>query len=322
MTFQLKRQPSGAMAVHHRESGETMHPHLGPWEEANRLYVAGTHLATLLAAGEGEAVLFDVGLGAAANALAALACRTRLGETGAAPRPLRIVSFEHDLAPLRFALAHKAQLGYPVGHETALEALLGEGRWRADGVEWELRLGDFTRLIHEEPRRADTVFFDPFSPRTDAAMWSLATLEAVYRCRRPGRPLRLATYSASMATRAALLLAGFFVGVGAPAGPGRRATEGASDYGLLAEPLDGRWLARWRRDRDPWPCLTPPTAHRRLREALQAHPQWSREQEPAEENAASPPARYAARIPRPGHGPPRKARGRRGPGTRPGSAPR
>jgi tRNA U34 5-methylaminomethyl-2-thiouridine-forming methyltransferase MnmC len=305
MTYVLKKQTSGAFAVHNRETGETMHPRLGPWEEANRVYVEGVELAGLLAGPSragGEVVVFDVGLGAAANALAALTCRERLAEAGDEPAPLRLVSFENDPEPLRFALAHQGQLGYLLGHEPALEALLREGRWTGAGVEWELRLGDFTRLIHEEPRRADAVFFDPFSPRTNPAMWSLPVLEAVHRCRRPGTAMRLVTYSSSMATRAALLLAGFYVGAGAPLGAGRRGTEAATEFPLLAEPLELRWLGRWKRDRDPWPCLTPARAHRKLREALQAHPQWSRFEPRAAPESGPSPGRKGRPAPRHGRG--------------------
>ena len=37
MAYVLKRQASGAFALHDRETRETMHPGRGPWEEANLL---------------------------------------------------------------------------------------------------------------------------------------------------------------------------------------------------------------------------------------------------------------------------------------------
>ncbi|MCZ6628323.1 MAG: MnmC family methyltransferase [SAR324 cluster bacterium] len=280
MAYRLKRQSSGALALHNSANGETMHPVWGPWEEATRLYVQGSGLENLLAArpGQGdreEAVLFDVGLGAAANALAALECHARLRRRGPV-RPLHLISFENDLEPLRFALAHAGQLGYLLGHEPCLEALAAEGRWSgAHGQSWELRLGDFPRLIREEPRRADLVFFDPFSPRANPDMWSVATLEGIFRCRRPGGAMRLVTYSSAFSTRAALLLAGFHVGAGIALDGRRRATEAATNFSSLAEPLDLRWLNRWKRERDPWPCLTVPDRRRQARQALLDHSQWS-----------------------------------------------
>lgn len=279
MSYELRRQPNGAMALYRVDLGETMHPGLGPWEEALRVYIQGTALERLLAASEDadhEIVVFDVGLGGAANAVAAIDLALRLHrENGRAVR-LHLVSFEQDPAAPRFALEHAGVLPYLQGYETALDALLERGRWERPGIVWELRLGDFRRLVREEPCRADVVFFDPFSPRGNPGMWTVPLLEDVYRCHRPGRVMRLATYSSAFGVRAALLLAGFYVGEGPPLGAGRRATLAATELSALAAPLDRAWLGRWRRDREPWPPLTEPARRPWLRERLLAHPQWSR----------------------------------------------
>ena len=290
MTYHLKRQPNGSYALYHPGLGETMHPGLGPWEEATRLYVQGSGLAHRLATGQGaqrtqELNVFDVGLGGAANALAALDCWQDLERQGARPRPLRVVSFEQDLAALAFTLKNAASLGYPQGHEPMLRELLEHGCWSAPPrLYWDLRRGDFAQLIQDEPARADLAFWDPFSPRSNPGMWNVAVLESLFRCRRPGGGLVLVTYSTAVAVRAALLLAGFYVGEGVRLAGGHASTVAAERFSDLAQPLDGRWLTRWRKDRDPWPPGTPPARHRALREALLNHPQWS--QAPAAQNPA------------------------------------
>jgi len=297
MTYQLRRQPNGSFALHIPELGETMHPRLGPWEEARRLYIHGTGLPALLSAsGPGDVVVFDVGLGGAANALAAIALAQQERREGRRARPLRVVSFENDADAPRFALANAQALGYMRGFEPALGALLAAGEWKDEGVSWELRLGDFTRGIAEEPRRADAVFFDPFSPRGNPAMWTVAVFENIYRCRRPGLPMRLATYSTAFGARAAMLLAGFYAGEGPELADGRRATVASSDFSALDAPLGPPWLARWRRDREPWPPGTDPAQHRRVREQLVVHPQWSHFSAPA------------AQEPPPGRRPPPRRR--------------
>jgi tRNA U34 5-methylaminomethyl-2-thiouridine-forming methyltransferase MnmC len=281
MSYQLRRQSNGSMALVRTDLGETMHPQLGPWEEAQRVYVQGTGLAELLTARERgpsatELVIFDVGLGGAANALAAIQAVRQAREQHRPIRPLRIVSFEQDVTAPAFALASAEQLGYVRGFEPALRTLLEQGRWESgDGVTWLLRTGDFTTLVQDETHRADVVFFDPFSPRSNPEMWSVPLLENLYRCHRPGRAMRLATYSSAFGVRAGLLLAGFYVGDGPILAGLRRATLAATDFSLLREPLDRAWLGRWRRDREPWPPLTAPRDHRRIREALLAHPQWN-----------------------------------------------
>ncbi|MBI4081759.1 MAG: methyltransferase [Candidatus Lambdaproteobacteria bacterium] len=275
------------MAVHDSRTGETMHPGLGPWQEAQQLYVAGSQLALRLkepapAQANPPLTVFDVGLGAAANALAALACREALLAGPAAARrvrPLHLVSFEQELEPLRFAIAQAAQLGYPRGREALLQALLDQGRAEAAGVTWELRLGDLVHLIAEEPCRADVIFFDPFSPKANPELWSLPVLESLHGCRRPGSDTVLVTYSSAFSTRAALLLAGFYVGEGPRLG-GRLTTVAATRCSLLAAPLDPGWLRRWRREREPWPLLSSPAARAALRERLLDHPQWSQVEEP------------------------------------------
>ena len=81
----------------------------------------------------------------------------------------------------------------------------------------------------------------------------------------------LYTYSTATATRAALLLAGFYVGVGDPSGPKEQTTAAATDPTLLARPLDGRWLSRLERSSAPFPADAPPDALDRIR----AHPQFA-----------------------------------------------
>ena len=293
MGYELRRQPGGNQALYHTESGETMHPGAGPWVEANSLYLAGTGLEAKLlsrprtlgsrsvggaredAKADPGVVVFDVGLGGAANAMAALILHQRLHHEGKAVRPLKIVSFEHDPEAPRFALDHAAELGYLRGNEDVLEDVLDSGAATLPGgFTWEVRWGDFPQLILEEPERADVVFFDPYSPHGNPALWSLATLESVYRCRRIHGELVLATYSAAYGIRAAMLLAGFFVGEGPQPNPRRRTTVASTTLGSLAQPLRGDWLSRWRRDHEPWPPLTAPEHYPRLRKALLAHSQW------------------------------------------------
>jgi tRNA U34 5-methylaminomethyl-2-thiouridine-forming methyltransferase MnmC len=302
MRYRLQRQKSGALAVHNTDYAETMHPGAGPWAEATGLYVQGSGLAgELCAPGSTPVVVFDVGLGAAANALAAIACHAELQRRGQRPRALHLVSFEADPGGLEFAIAEAEALGYPRGHEPLLRELLAAGALRREpGLRWELRRGDFPRGIREEPERADVIFFDPFSPRANPEMWSLATLEALYQCRRRAGRTRLVTYSTAFGARAGLLLAGFFVGEGPALGRQRASTLAATWLSDLERPLTPAWLARWRHDREPWPPLTPPATHRALRERLLEHPQWAQ----ADVEAAEPDLRRAGPRRRPpGRGP-------------------
>ena len=93
MSHEVVTTPSGALAMRCRETGETMHPGVGPIVEAEALYVQQSRLAARLAAQSPPLVLFDIGLGAGSNALAARAIAEAAAPGSA---PLHIVSFERE----------------------------------------------------------------------------------------------------------------------------------------------------------------------------------------------------------------------------------
>src|SRR5258708_5273066 len=99
--FEIVTTRMGALSIRDNVSQEIMHNPVGPWIEANSLYIEQSKLRRRLVEDlTTELVIFDVGLGAAANALAVLHCARAL----AVRRPLRLVSFERDLELLQFAL--------------------------------------------------------------------------------------------------------------------------------------------------------------------------------------------------------------------------
>ncbi|HSM93310.1 MAG TPA: tRNA guanosine(34) transglycosylase Tgt, partial [Anaeromyxobacteraceae bacterium] len=131
----------GAPAVVDRVVGEVMHPVIGPAVESERLYVAQSRLRARLSEAGGPLVLFDVGLGAGSNALAAW--RT----SAAAPpgaRRLELVSFERDLGAFTLALSPDgvARLGTSDDEAGAARALLAEGHHATDRTSWRLLIGE------------------------------------------------------------------------------------------------------------------------------------------------------------------------------------
>src|SRR5205807_5501832 len=66
----------GFASIRQISSGEIMHSRTPPMEEAQRLYIEQSNLAERLRLSESDAplVIWDVGLGAAANAMAAILC--------------------------------------------------------------------------------------------------------------------------------------------------------------------------------------------------------------------------------------------------------
>jgi queuine tRNA-ribosyltransferase len=114
---------------------------------------------------------------------------------------------------------------------------------------------------------ADIVYWDPFSPRANPALWTVAAFSAARRI--AGPRCTLYTYSASTATRLALLLAGWAVGVGDPIGDKAQTTAAAVAASDLSRPLDRGWLARLARPDVPLPSDAPFDALARARQAPQ-----------------------------------------------------
>jgi queuine tRNA-ribosyltransferase len=262
MTHEVVVTRGGARAMLDRATGEVMHPVVGPLVEANQLYLAPSRLAQRLGAPGEPLVLLDVGLGAGSNAIAAW----RLSEARAAGRRLDIVSFDRTLSALEVALQgeNAAAFGLEGGAGAAARALLASGRSEGARTSWRLVLGELpAALDREAPGCADVVFWDPFSPRANPTLWTIAAFTALHRLVRDGATVH--TYSAATATRAALLLAGFAVGQGDPIGDKEQTTMAAVRLADVPRPLDARWLARLARSSAPLPPDAPPDAMARLR---------------------------------------------------------
>src|SRR5919197_247900 len=70
--YRLRKLATGSYAVDSLEFGESCHPGIGPMVEAQTLYVQQVRLRERLSREPGEFVIWDVGLGAAANVLTTL----------------------------------------------------------------------------------------------------------------------------------------------------------------------------------------------------------------------------------------------------------
>lgn len=297
--YQLVRLNNGICSVRSLVDEETFHPVIGPAAEAESLYVHQLRLRERLAKADGEFVVWDVGLGAAANTIAVLrAAREISGQ-------LRIISFDHTSEPLEFALKHSAELGYFDGYEIhAAELLRNNSVVFENGkskVNWQFQGGDFPAFLSGSSRRESAliskpanlsgltsaatkfppphaILFDAYSPARNPAMWTLPLFTNLFQALDPQRPCAMPTHSRSTILRVTLLLAGFYVGVGHATGEKEETTIAANDLSLLSEPLDLRWLDRARRSHRAEPMVEPVYKIAPLSpenwERLQAHPQF------------------------------------------------
>jgi len=279
--YRIVKLACGAHSVHSLAHAETFHPVVGPVAEAEALYVRQLELVSRLERESGEFVVWDIGLGAAANVLTVLRAVRHL------PRSLRVLSFDHTLEPLAFALEHTRHLDYLVGYEGQLHHLLRDHRVEfQDGalaIAWELHLADFPSLVAQEAARAfakpQAIMFDAFSAARNPAMWPQPRFADLFALREPARPCALPTYSRSTLLRVTLLLAGFYVGIGHATGEKEETTIAANSLALIAEPLDRRFLARARRSNSAEPLWEPVYRQAPLApetwEKLRQHPQFT-----------------------------------------------
>lgn len=254
---------------------ETFHPVIGPAAEAEALYVNQLKLRKRFQSHAGEFVVWDVGLGAAANVLAVLRASADLHGS------LRVLSFDRTIEPLRFALQHSEKLGYFGGYENVVAEFIQTGRASFARVRWELRAGDFPTLMRDASQALPpphAILFDAFSPARNPAMWTASLFSDLFRRLDPHRPCAMPTYSRSTMLRVSLLLAGFFVGVGHATGEKEETTIAANAPELLDDPLPKAWLQRVRKSRSAEPLREPVYRQTPLSpgswEKLLQHPQF------------------------------------------------
>jgi tRNA U34 5-methylaminomethyl-2-thiouridine-forming methyltransferase MnmC len=247
--FELVALAHGVHSLRSISNGQTFHPVVGPAAEARQVHLAGTRLLERANAWTGgRFTIWDVGLGAAANATAAVA---DLAAGYAGCGEVEMLSFDRTLDALDFALANAASLAYPSAYFTELELLRRGGEVvlplaRGSRLHWRVRQGDFPELLAgaEPLPPPHAIFFDPYSPAANREMWTLELFTALHTRLAPETSCLLTTYTRSTAVRVTLLLAGFYVGIGRSTGEKDQTTVAANDLTLLDRPLDVTWLER------------------------------------------------------------------------------
>lgn len=271
--YELVTVKSGARSLRARAHGETFHPVVGPMQEATALHVEGQRLVERAGASPQGLVIWDVGLGAAANAIAALEALRAIGA------PAELHSFDCTLAPLAFACRHAAELGYLLAWQDAAQALLKDGSWSDGARRWMLHAGDFRERMKVAPV-PEAILYDPYSPRANPDLWTLEHFTALRAKIGDSPECLLTNYTRSTAVRVTLLLAGFFVGRGGATGEKDETTVAATGRALLDRPLGADWLQRVRRSTQGAPLRAAGRAAGAISDTdwatLCAHPQFSK----------------------------------------------
>lgn len=274
--YEIHTAREGFASIRHIHSGEIMHSRTPPMEEAERLYIAQSRLSErLLGQESGPLVIWDVGLGAGANAMGAIGCYEKL----AAEQPVRdlhIVSFENDLDSLRLAFRNNDRFHYL--RHSGPAAILKNGSWQSKthpGLSWTLVSGNFLETLDSGLPAPDIIFYDMFSGKTNAEAWTFNSFRRLFdMCR--GRKVGLFTYTCSTASRVAMLAAGFHVARGRSTGDKTETTIALTPEAVREgdELLAAEWLAKWKRSTARFPADLPSAEHSVWEDAILQHGQF------------------------------------------------
>jgi tRNA U34 5-methylaminomethyl-2-thiouridine-forming methyltransferase MnmC len=270
--FELITLKSGHTSLRLLSNRETFHPVIGPEAEARALHVEQQQLVERSRRHD-PFIIWDVGLGAAANALSAI-------ETlQAGPGRIELHSFDHTLAPLHFACAHAEQLVYIQPYRAAVDELIRKGSVRIGRIHWYLHVADFRRSLGRFDLPAPhAIFYDPYSATSNTEMWTLEHFQSLRRVLREDRPCLLTNYTRSTAVRSTWLLAGFYVGIGVGIGEKDQTTIASNHLELLERPLPASWLKQVQASQNANPLRETGSVYGPMSatdfETLQRHPQF------------------------------------------------
>lgn len=237
--FEIVSLKSGIKSLRMVANQETFHPGIGPMAEARILHVEQQRLVERCRR-PGPFIIWDVGLGAAANAIAAI--EALLG----CQADVEIHSFDKTLAPLEFARAHSDDLDYLAPHQDLIQSLLHNNRAQVSpNIQWYLHSGDFREeMLRPDLPSPHACFYDPYSSVSNQEMWTLDHFTKLAKRLDNDTPCLLTNYTGSSAVRVTWLMAGFYVGVGAAIGRKAETTVASNHLSLLEQPLSIEWLAK------------------------------------------------------------------------------
>jgi len=274
--YEIVKHQTGFHSIRHIKSGEVMHSVTDPLIEAKSLYIDQAGIESMLEQiPDGELVIWDVGLGAGTNAMAAIMECEKLFSEKNPGKKVRIFSFEKDLDSMKLAVKNPA-LFHHVRHP-APSAILKKGFWKSpDGkIEWTLVEGDFLDHIEKTPQ-PHALFYDPFSLNTDGPLWSFSVFKRIFNhC--GNRPAKLFTYSGSTMVRGALLAAGFYTGIGIGTGPKSGTTAAFTSPEIKNRNIDllgAEWLGRFHRSSSKFSSVNPETENAEIEKLVINHPQF------------------------------------------------
>jgi RimJ/RimL family protein N-acetyltransferase/tRNA U34 5-methylaminomethyl-2-thiouridine-forming methyltransferase MnmC len=219
---------------------------------------------------ESPLVLYDIGMGTAANAIAVISAFEASARQG---RNLQIVSFERYPDALAQILVAGDAFPYLTRYRESLHTLLQTGAAEIESrISWKLIPGDFASLDLSSLPPADLIYFDFYSPSTCPELWTQAIFQKLFE--KSKSETALITYAAGKSVRSAMLLSGFFVGTGPSTEMKLETTIAAKNFSLLKNPLGLDWVNSLERSSKPFPIDVSENLFQEAFSKIRKHPQF------------------------------------------------
>jgi len=193
---------------------------------------------------------------------------------------MRILSFENDLDSLRLALLHSRL--FPYLRHAGPPAIADGGEWQSKqfaGLSWQLLEGNFLEMIAVATAAPDAIFYDMFSSKVSADLWTLKAFEKLWTAC-GDTAAELFTYTCSTSVRVALLAAGFYVARGRSVGAKEETTIAVtpasfrSADGARHNFLSLDWVNRWNRSNAKFPAGLLPGQQPAFEQVIRQHEQF------------------------------------------------
>jgi queuine tRNA-ribosyltransferase len=278
-----------------RESltGQLMHSQVGPWTEALAVYIEPSEFENRVWADRDKKavqplVIYDIGMGIAANALAAMekyraiaqSSGSSIDSSGRLLRPLQIISFEKYPEALTQVAREESTFEFLKPYRSEITSLIENGSVMipisSGTVSWSLLRGDFLELDLSEVPAPELIYFDFYSPASCPELWTRSVFEKIHeRCKQQlVSPCKLLTYACGKSVRSAMLLAGFYVGAGPSTAMKLETTEATLNFSELKNPLGREWLKSLERSEKPLPIDVPGERYAEVLAELTQHQQF------------------------------------------------
>ncbi len=219
----------GSFTLYHPQYRQHFHSVAGALTESKKKYIEPCRMKERLELGDNLSLL-DIGFGLGFNACASALLAESLGRG-----KLYIVSLEADKGVLQAASKLPEHPAPQI-----VKALAESGRWDSPKSCIDLIWGDAREAIALMKAKFDFIFLDGFSPDSNPELWTLDFVKKLRSLLKPDG--FLATYSAAIPFRGALLKSSFRVFESKPFGRRRGGTVAAIDANPWLPPITEKEL--------------------------------------------------------------------------------